>query len=199
MKRLAVVMLLLSCVPRGAADGGAASTGRGADLASDLELTFEEAALGAEVVVKVQKHGSGPLTELKLKVPAGVDTGSRIRLAGQGELGQPAGDLFVRVHVREHPVFARDQNDVLCEAPISMLDAAFGAVIEVPTLEGPAKMRVPEGTQSGKIFRLKGKGIADLATGARGDLQVRIAVETPRNLNDKQRELLRAFFDAGTK
>lgn len=189
-------LAFLSRAPRGASsDTGA----RGADLVHDLELSFEEAALGTEVTLRVPERGSGPETTLKVQIPAGVDTGTRIRLAGQGELGRPAGDLFVRVHVNAHPVFVRDQDHVLCEVAVSMMDAILGAVIEVPTLEGPAKMQIPSGTQGGKIFRLKGKGSSDLKTRVRGDLHVRIAVETPRDLNDKQRELLRALFDAGSK
>ncbi len=235
---------------------------RGADLRYNLEISFEEAAFGSEVSVKIprpkrceacdgtgskskqvrtcptcggagevrftqgffavartctQCGGAGQVvtdpcktckgagktdsvTELSVKIPGGVDTGTRVRLAGEGEPGEaggPPGDLYVVVHVKDHSIFHREENEVFCEVPISFVQAALGAQIEVPTLDGMVKMKVPEATQSGKIFRLKGKGIPHLhGNGARGDQHVRVIVETPQNLSHKQRELLEKFAEA---
>lgn len=137
---------------------------------------------------------------LQVKIPAGVDTGSRLKLRGEGEQSPTAsvpGDLYVLIRVREHPLFERrsNTNDVVCEVPISFPQAALGADIEVPTLEGKLKMKIPAGTQSGKVLRLRGKGIVDLRGGRRGDQLVRVAVETPRNLTGRQRKLLEEFAD----
>ncbi len=233
---------------------------RGSDLRYNLELSFEEAAFGTEVSVKIPRPkrcevcegtgskdkqvracpscgGSGELrhtqgffsvsrpcgtcggsgsvatapctkcrgvgrteseTTLSVKIPAGVDSGTRVRLVGEGEPGEqggPPGDLYVVAHVREHPIFVREDAEVLCEVPISFAQAALGTHLEVPTLEGKVKMKVPSGTQSGKVFRLKGKGIAHLHGGGRGDQHVRVVVETPTELSSEQRELLEAFAE----
>jgi molecular chaperone DnaJ len=234
---------------------------RGADLRYNLELTFEEAAFGTEVSVKIPRpkrcetcEGTGSRTrqqrqcptcggagevrftqgffavartcsqcggagqvvsdpckdckgagkveatsEISVKIPAGVDTGIKVRLAGEGEPGEqggPPGDLYVVVHVKEHSLFHREDFEVFCEVPISVVQATLGAQLEVPTLDGMVKMKVPEGTQSGKIFRLKGKGIPHLQGHDRGDQHVRVIVETPQNLSHKQRELLMKFAEA---
>lgn len=238
--------------------GGGPQRQRGADLRYNLEVSFEEAAFGTEVTVKIprpkscevcagtgsktkqsrtcptcggagevrftqgffavartcsQCSGSGAVvsdpcktcrgqgrveaeSSLTVKIPGGVDTGTRVRLSGEGEPGPqggPAGDLYVVVQVREHPLFHREDTDILCEVPVSFTQAALGADIEVPTLDGPVTMRVPPGTQWGKVFRLKGKGIPHLHGGGRGDQHVRIAIETPTDLSARQRELLEAF------
>ncbi|MGO8968838.1 MAG: molecular chaperone DnaJ [Myxococcaceae bacterium] len=235
---------------------------RGSDLRYNLELSFEEAAFGTEVSVKIPRPkrceacegtgskdkqvrhcpacgGSGELrhtqgffsvsrpcgtcggsgsvatapcakcrgvgryeaeTTLSVKIPAGVDNGTRIRLVGEGEPGEqggPPGDLYVVAHVKEHAIFVREDAEVLCEVPISFVQAALGTHLEVPTLEGKVKMRVPSGTQSGKVFRLKGKGIAHLHGGGRGDQHVRVVVETPTDLSSEQRELLERFAELG--
>lgn len=235
---------------------------RGSDLRYNLELTFEEAAFGTEVSVKIPRpkrcescdgtgskdkqvrscptcggagelrytqgffsvsrpcgtcHGSGSVatapcatcrgagryeseSTLSVKIPPGVDSGTRVRLVGEGEPGEnggPAGDLYVVAHVKEHPIFVREDAEVLCEVPISFAQAALGAHIEVPTLEGRVKMRVPPGTQSGKVFRLKGKGIHHLHGGGRGDQHVRVVVETPSDLSGEQRTLLEKFAELG--
>lgn len=144
-------------------------------------------------------HGQGRVEEhktLSVKVPAGVDSGDRIRLAGEGEagtLGGPPGDLYVVVSVREHPIFQRDGKHLYCEVPISFADAALGGELEVPTLDGRVKLKIPEGTQTGKLFRLRGKGVAPVRGGAAGDLMCRVVVETPVNLSKRQRELLEEF------
>ncbi len=136
------------------------------------------------------------LQSLSVRIPPGVDNGSRLKLRGEGEAGfsgGPSGDLYVVVHVREHAIFARQDNDVIVEVPISFPQATLGAEIEVPTLDGKVKFKVPSGTQSGKVFRLKGKGFTDLHGYGRGDELVKIVVETPRRLSARQRELLEEF------
>jgi molecular chaperone DnaJ len=135
---------------------------------------------------------------LKVKVPPGVDTGQRLRLSGEGEpglRGAPAGDLFVVIRVKPHPLFVRDENDVVCEMPVSFPQVALGATVEVPTLDGKVKMRIPAGTQSGKIFRLREKGIPALGGYGRGDQLVRVTVETPTRMSDEQKMALRRFVE----
>ena len=137
--------------------------------------------------------------EIVVTIPAGVDTGSRLKLTGEGEAGRyggPRGDLYVVVHVRPHPVFERHHNDIICEIPITFPQATLGAEIDVPTLNGRAKVRIPPGTQNNKIFRLRGKGFRDLHGRGVGDQLVRVNVETPVKLNSKQRHLLEQFDDA---
>jgi molecular chaperone DnaJ len=142
-------------------------------------------------------HGHGRVEETKtlnVKVPAGVDTGDRIRLAGEGEAGAesgPSGDLYVQVSVKEHEFFQRDGKNLYCEVPIGLVEACLGGEIEVPTLDGRVKLKIPEETQTGKLFRLRGKGVAPVRGGAAGDLLCRVIVETPVNLTSKQKDLLR--------
>ncbi|HLW71026.1 MAG TPA: molecular chaperone DnaJ [Candidatus Binataceae bacterium] len=236
---------------------------RGEDLRYDLEVEFEEAARGAEKIVKFQRlatcegcngararngaegvrpcpnckgtgqvrtqqgffsiattcgqcrgdgmviadpcpkcQGQGRLRKpvsLSVRIPPGVDNGSRLKLRSEGEAGfggGPAGDLYVVVHVKEHAFFVRQENDVVIEVPVSFPQAALGGEIEVPTLEGKIKVKIPAGTQSGKVFRLKGKGFPDLHGYGSGDQLVRISVETPRRLSARQRELLEEFARA---
>ncbi|WP_341503326.1 molecular chaperone DnaJ [Gallaecimonas sp. GXIMD4217] len=141
-------------------------------------------------------HGQGRKQKTKtlnVKIPAGVDTGDRIRLGGEGEAGQfgaPAGDLYVQVHVKDHPIFVRDGNNLYCEVPISFTTAALGGEIEVPTLDGRVKLKIQPETQTGRMFRLRGKGVQSVRSGALGDLLVKVVVETPVKLTDEQRELL---------
>jgi molecular chaperone DnaJ len=233
---------------------------RGDDLRYDLEVEFEEAARGAEKVVRFQRltlcescngsrarggspgarqcpncHGSGQVRtqqgffsisttcsqcrgegtiisdpcpqcqgqgrlrkqeSLSVRIPPGVDNGSRLKLRGEGEAGYGGGtpgDLYVIIHVREHSLFVRQENHIVIEVPISFPQAALGCDIEVPTLEGKVNLKVPSGTQSGKVLRLKGKGIVDLHGYGRGDQLIRVVVETPRSLTARQRELLEEF------
>lgn len=138
------------------------------------------------------------VTPMTVKIPAGVDTGSRLRLSGEGEYGDrngPQGDLYIFISVLAHEIFTREENDVICEVPISFAQAALGAEIEVPTIDGPAKLKIPAGTQSGKVFRMPHKGIASVQSGRRGDEQVVITVETPTKLNKRQKELLQEFAE----
>jgi molecular chaperone DnaJ len=133
---------------------------------------------------------------LEVKIPAGIDDGMRVRLSGKGEPGVnggPPGDLYVEVHLKEHTVFQRDGDDLHCEMPVSFAVAALGGNIEVPTLEGKASFEIPEGTQTGKTFRLRGKGIKGVRSSYPGDLFCHIVVETPVRLSDRQKELLREF------
>lgn len=144
-------------------------------------------------------HGQGRVKEqktLSVKIPAGVDSGDRIRLAGEGEAGEnggPPGDLYVQIKVRPHAIFTREDSDLYCEVPISFTTAVLGGELDVPTLEGRVKLKIPPETQTGKLFRLRGKGVKSVHGGAVGDLLCRIEVETPVNLNRKQKELLEEF------
>ena len=133
---------------------------------------------------------------IKAAIPAGIDNGQTISLRGQGHAGRnggPAGDLHITVTVRPHEIFRREGNSVLCEAPISFVQAALGAEMEIPTIDGKVQYSIPEGTQSGTVFRLRGKGIPNLNGKGRGDQFVTVYVETPRNLTAEQREALKKF------
>jgi len=133
---------------------------------------------------------------LSVKVPAGVDNGDRIRLSGEGEAGEnggPAGDLYVQMSVREHKIFQRDGSDLYCEVPIAIATASLGGELDVPTLGGKVKLKIPAETQTGKLFRLRGKGVKSVRGGAVGDLMCKVMIETPVNLTKKQRELLEEF------
>jgi len=147
-------------------------------------------------------RGQGRLRRQKtlaVKVPAGVDDGDRIRLTGEGEAGRnggPAGDLYVEIRVREHKIFERDGSHLSCEVPMSFATASLGGTIEVPTLDGNATIKVPPETQSGRVFRLREKGIKPVRGGPTGDLFCRVVVETPVNLSREQKELLRSLEDS---
>ena len=147
-------------------------------------------------------HGQGRVEKTKtlsVKVPPGVDTGDRIRLSGEGEAGPeggPPGDLFVQMSVKQHPIFERDGKNLYCEVPITFVDAAVGGELEVPTLDGRVKLKIPAETQTGKLFRLRGKGVKPVRGGSVGDLLCRAVVETPVNLNKQQKAMLREFQDS---
>ena len=144
-------------------------------------------------------RGQGLLEKTKtlsVKVPPGVDTGDRIRLSGEGEAGPsggPSGDLFVQIAVRQHNLFERDGRNLYCEVPINFVDAALGGELEVPTLDGKVKLKIPSETQTGKMFRLRGKGVLPVRGGTIGDLMCRAVVETPVNLSAQQKQLLQDF------
>ncbi|HTY04205.1 MAG TPA: molecular chaperone DnaJ [Rhodocyclaceae bacterium] len=146
-------------------------------------------------------HGAGRVKQhktLSVKIPAGIDEGDRIRLSGEGEPGVnggPPGDLYVQIHLRPHSVFQRDHDDLHCEMPVSFATAALGGEIEIPTLDGVAKLKIPAETQTGKVFRLRSKGIKGVRSSSRGDLMCHVVIETPVNLTDRQKELLREFED----
>jgi molecular chaperone DnaJ len=235
---------------------------RGNDLRYDLEISFEEAALGTEKEISVTKpercdvcegsgsepgsktrtcstcngrgqvitsrgifsiaqtcpqcHGAGKVIEkpckecrgvgrkdraskIKLKIPAGVDAGARLRSSGNGEAGLrggPAGDLYVVLHLKAHEIFQRDGDDLLCEVPVSFVQAALGAEIQVPTLGEKATIKVPAGTQPGTMFRLRGKGVKNVQGYGHGDLHVRITVEVPTHLTSAQKAKLEDFAES---
>lgn len=144
-------------------------------------------------------HGQGKKRETKtlnIKVPQGIDTGDRIRLSGEGEAGDnggPNGDLYVQMHIKEHPIFERDGANLHTQVPLSFATAALGGDLEVPTLDGRVKIKIPEGTQTGKMFRLRGKGVKPARGGTVGDILCQVEVETPVKLNKVQKELLKDF------
>jgi molecular chaperone DnaJ len=134
--------------------------------------------------------------KLSVKVPAGVSTGDRIRLGGEGEAGRnggPPGDLYIEMNVKPHPIFEREGDDLSCEVPVSFATAVLGGAVNVPTLEGEVSLKIPAETQSGRVFRLRDKGVKPVRGGERGDLFCRVVVETPVNLSAEQRELLKKF------
>ncbi|WP_312334867.1 molecular chaperone DnaJ [Anaerospora hongkongensis] len=148
-------------------------------------------------------HGKGKVRarrKIKIKIPGGVDNGSRLRVAHEGEAGnrggQP-GDLYVYIFVKSHKLFTREGDDVICEVPITIVQAALGDEIEVPTLDGKVQLRIPEGTQTATVFRLKDKGVPHLRGSGRGDQHVKVKVITPKKLTDKQKELLLEFAKDG--
>jgi molecular chaperone DnaJ len=250
----------------GARRGGHESSGRGADLRYNMEVSLEDAFAGKQATVRVPTaaacetcsgsgaakgskpvtcptcqgrgrvraqqgfftiertcgncHGAGqvidnPCTDcrgtgrvakektLSVSIPAGVEDGTRIRLAGEGEAGlrgAPSGDLYIFLNVKPHAYFQRDGANIYMRVPISMTTAALGGAIEVPTVEGArARVTVPQGTQSGHQFRLRGKGMSVMRSGSRGDMYIRAVVETPVKLNKRQKELLKEFEDAGPR
>jgi len=142
---------------------------------------------------RVRKH-----SKLVVTIPAGIGDGQTISARGEGEPGTrggPSGDLFLSIRVKPHPIFKRDGYDIFCEIPITFVQAALGAEIEVPTLDGKEKISIPEGTQTGTVFKLKGKGIPILRGTGRGTQHVKINVEVPKKLNEKQKEVLRQFAE----
>lgn len=150
-------------------------------------------------------HGAGRVKKqktLEVKIPAGIDEGMRLRHGGHGEPGingGPSGDLYVEIHIKPHAVFQREGDDLHCEMPISFATAALGGDIEIPTLDGMARIKVPAETQTGKVFRLRGKGIRNVRSHIQGDLMCHVLVETPVKLTDRQRELLEEFQRIGSE
>ncbi len=178
----------------GQAQGGRRQQPRpmaGRDLQTDISLTFHEAIAGPTKTIGVDGRS------IKVKVPQGIADGTKVRLKGKGEPGAnggPAGDLFVRVHVAAHPVFGRTgKMDLTINVPVTFAEAALGAVIQIPTLDGDTKIRVPAGTQGGTTMKVSGKGV-ETSSGS-GDLLVTVTVNVPIDLSDKQRELLEALRD----
>ncbi|MDR0880218.1 MAG: molecular chaperone DnaJ [Clostridioides sp.] len=236
---------------------------RGNDIRKDVSITFEEAAFGKSIKIKVQRneecdvchgtgakqgtskrtcdtchgtgqvrsvqrtpfgniastrecsacHGTGEVIDspcsnchgtgsvrksktIEVDIPAGIDDGQMIKVSGQGEYGEkgaPRGDLYVAVTVKPHSIYTREGNDVYLEMPITFVQAALGDEIEVPTLDGKVKYTIPDGTQTGTVFRLKGKGITKLRSASRGDQYVKVVIEVPTNLNQKQKDILNEF------
>jgi molecular chaperone DnaJ len=210
--RLPVAVECATCAGSGARPGSAPATcrtcgGRGAVRMQQGFFAVEQTCSkcrGQGTVIEEpceDCQGEGRVREtrtLAVKVPPGVDSGDRIRLGGEGEAGRnggPPGDLYVEVQVRPHPIFERRGADLACEIPVGFVTAALGGEVEVPTLgeEPSLKLKIPDGTQSGKVFRLRGKGIRPVRGGPPGDLLVNVAVETPVGLSKSQKELLRKF------
>ena len=175
-------------------NGGARRVRRGADYQAGVTLTFEEAIFGTTKSVSV--NGS----DLKVKIPAGIDDGMSIRLRGKGgpapESGAEPGDLYVRVRVKPHKHLTREGAIILSEQHVSMVDATLGCEIDVETVDGTVTMKVPAGTQSGTPFKLSGHGVPFRSDGDRGPHIVTVIVETPKNLSRKQKELLEQFRDS---
>ncbi|NLU31417.1 MAG: molecular chaperone DnaJ [Clostridiaceae bacterium] len=148
-------------------------------------------------------NGKGRVTKsskISIEIPAGIDDGQTISLRGEGEpglRGGPPGDLFVTIHIKPHPIFKREGYDVVCDIPISFAQAALGAEIEIPTIDGKMNYTIPEGTQTGTVFKIRGKGIKHLRSSIRGDQYIRVNVEVPVKLSQKQKELLRQFAEIG--
>ena len=147
-------------------------------------------------------HGTGSIRKTKtieVDIPAGIDDGQMIKLSGQGEIGEkggPRGDLYIIVNVKKHSIFTREGYDVYIEMPITFVQAALGDKLEVPTLDGKVSYNLPEGTQTGTVFRLREKGIPKLRSNSRGDQYVKVIIDTPKKLNDEQKELLRKFGES---
>jgi molecular chaperone DnaJ len=168
---------------------------RGADLRYTLNLSFEESATGGEKIISFMRNRNGrdEATKLSVKVPAGVRQGQRLKLAGEGDAaphGGSFGDLYVIINVQEHLLFKREDDDVLLDLPVSYLDAILGTSAEVPTLTGKVALKIPPGTHTGQIFRLKSKGLPKVGGFGAGDMLIRVLVDTPSHLNTKQKELL---------
>ncbi len=171
------------------------SRGRGADLRYTLNTTYEEAAAGTEKTISFirQRGGKEEAAKLAITVPAGVKAGQRLKLRGEGDAppgGGTPGDLYVIINIQEHPLFKRVENDVHLDLPITFGEAVFGTTADVPTLTGKSTLKIPPGTPSGHIFRLKGKGFSSVGGPGGGDMLVRVIIDVPRDLTDEQRELL---------
>ncbi|MBN2886744.1 MAG: molecular chaperone DnaJ [Chromatiaceae bacterium] len=169
-----------------------------------IQQTCPECRGSGQVIEEPCPHcrGRGRVQEektLSVKVPAGVDNGDRIRLSGEGERGEhggPAGDLYVQIQIQPHPIFTREDSNLYCQVPIGFVTAALGGELEVPTLDGKVMLKIPPGTQTGKMFRVRGKGVKSVRGGVVGDLICRVAIETPVNLTERQKELLREFEES---
>lgn len=182
----------------GGAGGFRRGPQRGADLTLELEIGFREAALGGEKLVAFRRNGVRE--ELKVKIPAGVDNGSKVRITGKGsdgENGGPNGDLFLHIRVANDPVFTRDGGDLFVERTIRFSEACMGVSMDVPTLEEPRRIKVPAGIQPGTKIRLKGCGIKMHGSNVKGDLYVKFSVHVPEELNRNQRELIEELTRAG--
>lgn len=177
------------------------SRNRGADLRYTLNISFEEAAAGAEKTISFirQRGGKEETAKLAVNVPAGVKAGQRLKLRSEGDapaVGGATGDLYVIINIQDHSLFKRVENDVHMDLPLSFLDAVTGTTADIPTLTGKASLKIPAGTPSGQIFRLKGKGFSSVGSTGGGDMLVRIVIDVPRDMTDEQREQLKKFSAA---
>ena len=183
---------------RGGGRGFSRGPRPGADLSLAVEVGFREAANGCEKQVAFRRNGIRE--ELKVKIPAGVDNGSRIRIAGKGSAGEnggPNGDLYLEVKLARDPVFTRDGGDLFVERTIRFSEACLGISIEVPTLEGDKRIKVPAGIQPGTKIRLKGCGVKALGSNAKGDLYIKIGIHVPEGLNSSQKKLVEELAKNG--
>jgi DnaJ-class molecular chaperone len=183
---------------RGAGGPKSSARARGADLKYTLNIGFEEAALGTEKTISFVRHRQNKEENAKLSVtvPAGVKPNQRLKLTGEGDAatsGGQVGDLYVIINILEHPLFKRIENDVYLDLPIHFVDATLGTLVEVPTLTGRASLKIPPGTSSGQMFRLKGKGFSSVAGSETGDMLVKIQIDVPRDLSDAEKDSLRRF------
>jgi len=177
---------------------GRARPSQGRDMVSDLTITLEEAAKGTEKLISLRRNGKAE--KISVKIPPGIDTGKKLRIAGKGEQGAgggPAGNLFVRVNVQNHPLFRREGDDISVDREIQFSEAALGTSIEVPTLNGIKKVKVPAGTSGNTRLRLKGEGIPHLKGKGKGDAYVRIVIKVPKKLTAKQKELVEGLSKEG--
>ncbi|OGP53447.1 MAG: integrase [Deltaproteobacteria bacterium RBG_13_52_11] len=177
---------------------GGAGPSQGRDMVADLTITLEEAAKGTEKLVSLQRKGK--VEKIAVKIPPGIDTGKKLRAAGKGESGpggRPSGDLYVRVNVQRHPLFHREGNDIYIDQEINFSEAALGTSIEVPTLNGIKKVKIPPGTSGNTKLRLKGEGIPHLKGKGKGDAYVRIVIRIPKKLTSKQKELVEGLSKEG--
>ncbi|WP_297478193.1 DnaJ C-terminal domain-containing protein [uncultured Photobacterium sp.] len=173
---------------------------KGEDLQYTMEIDLEDAISGASRVIDLPVFEGSVQTNKKLniKIPAGIEEGGRIRLSGKGHPGingGPQGDVYIQMNIRPHPRYTREGNNLLCKATTDFVTAALGGKVEVNTLGGAISLKIPEGTQTGRKFRLKGKGVTD-RKGNTGDLIVQLIIETPLNLSERQKELLNEFAAA---
>lgn len=176
--------------------GGAPPQGR--DMVSDLTVTLEEAAHGTEKLISFQRDGK--VEKIAVKIPAGIDTGKKLRVAGKGEHGAsggPAGHLYVRINVQKHPHFRREGDDIYIDREIPFSEAALGTSLEVPTLNGIKKVKIPPGTSGNTKLRLKGEGIPHLKGKGKGDAYVRIFIKVPKKLTAKQKALVEKLTAEG--
>jgi curved DNA-binding protein len=164
---------------------------RGEDIVYELSIALEEAAFGGEKRISYRKNGK--MEEVSVRIPKGIETGKKLRLAGkgmEGKKGGPPGDLYLQISVREHPIFTREGNDLVIEKEISFPEAVLGTTVEVPTLEGKKRIKVPPGTQSHTKMRLKGLGLPHFQREGRGDEFVKVIVRVPRKVTDKGKKLI---------
>jgi curved DNA-binding protein len=176
--------------------GGARRPGRGQDLQLEMSLPFADAVKGTTVEVTIPRGADGDRT--KVRIPAGIEDGGRVRIPGKGFPGRhggPPGDAYVNIRVEPHPLFRREGVDLVCDVPVGIVKATLGGEVEVPTLDGRATIKIPPATRSGQRLRLKGRGVPGHGHRAAGDLHAVVQIVTPRSLDDRSRELLREFAE----
>lgn len=188
--------------PGAGAGGARRRPAKGSDLRYTLNISFEESAMGTEKVISFvrQRNGKDETAKLSVNVPAGVKEDQRLKLAGEGDVspnGGAPGDLFVIIKVQDHPLFKRQESDITMDLPVTYTDAILGTSVEIPTLTGKAVIRIPPGTHTGQTFRLKGKGFPKIGGFGSGDMLVRLIVDTPEKISNRQKELLEELSKAG--